>query len=321
MTTRIMGTGSALPHRVLTNEDMSKLVETNDEWISSRTGIKERRLAGQGEDSVTLAVQAGRQALEDAGVSPEEIDLLIVATCSSESYFPSVGCQVQAALGLSHCAAFDISAACSGFLFALHTAHAYIQAGIYQKALLIGAETLSRIIDWKDRSTCVLFGDGAGACVVQAEETGLVDFIQASDGRLGHVLTAEASTLQTPAAKEGKPMKPLAMDGQAVFRFAVKTVPECISRLLERTGTAAEDVKYYVLHQANMRIIQSVAKRLGLSEEKFPMNLASHGNTSAASIPILLDELNRGGRLSRGDFLVLSGFGAGLTWGAALLEW
>lgn len=320
MTTRIIGTGSALPHRIVTNEDLSRIVDTSDEWIQSRTGICQRYLSAEGEDCVSLAVEAGRAALENAGISPEEVELLIVATCSSEHYFPSVGCQVQGALGMEHCVAFDISAACSGFLFALHTAHAYLQGGIYKKALLIGTETLSRVIDWEDRSTCVLFGDGAGACVVQAQESGLMDFMQASHGAQGHVLTARASARRTPV-RPATEMEPLAMEGQQVFKFAVKTVPESIHQILKSNGLSSEEVRYYILHQANRRILQSVARRLGQPEEKFPMNLDKHGNTSAASIPILLDEMNRQGKLEKGDILVLAGFGAGLTWGCTLMQW
>lgn len=320
MTTRIIGTGSAVPKRTVTNEELSEFVDTSDEWIRSRSGIEERQIAGPDEDVVSLASEAAGKALENANTRPEEIQLVLVATCSSEYYFPSAACQVQAALGLSNAAAMDISAACSGFLFALHTAHAYIAGGIYQKALVIGADTMSRIIDWKDRSTCVLFGDGAGACVVQADEAGIVDFLQYSDGKGGKVLKSAAATLQTPACEAGS-MQPLYMEGQAVFKFAVKTIPESIKELLERTETDIDEIKYFILHQANSRIIRSAAKHLGISEEKFPINLNLHGNTTGASIPILLDEMNRSKMLKRGDLLVLNAFGAGLTWGAALLRW
>lgn len=320
MTTRIIGTGSALPAYVMSNDDLACLVDTSDEWIRSRTGIERRRLAGEKEDCVSLAAEAGRKALEDGGIRPEEIDLLIVATCSSESYFPSVACQVQGILGIPSCAAFDLNAACSGFLFALNTADAYIRAGIYRKALLIGAETLSRVISWEDRATCVLFGDGAGACAVQADQEGLEDFIQSADGALGHVLTARGATGRTPCL-EARAMQPVSMDGKEVFKFAVTRVPECIRQILERNQADPQEIRYYVLHQANRRIIQSVARRLQIPEERFPLNLQEYGNTSAASIPILLDEMNRRGQLRRGDRLILSGFGAGLTWGAALLRW
>lgn len=319
-TTRIIGTGSALPAHTITNDDLSKFLDTSDEWISSRTGIRKRQIAGEGENVVSLAVEAGRKAMEDGKVKPEEIQLVLVATCSSENYFPSVGCRVQEALGLKNASAMDLSAACSGFLFALHTAHAYIMSGFYETILVIGSETLSRTVDWSDRSTCVLFGDGAGACVVRKEESGIIGIIQHSDGTLGDVLTAGSSSLSTPVC-EGKEAKPLHMDGQAVFKFAVKTVPECIKELMDSVEQKLEDVNHVVLHQANSRIIESVAKRLHMPIEKFYMNLDCHGNTSAASIPILLDELNKEGKIKEGDLIILSGFGAGLTWGAALLRW
>ncbi len=321
MTTRITGTGSALPDYVLTNEALTKFVDTSDEWIQTRTGIKQRHLAGEGETAVSLGAAAAQKALENAGKTPREIDLLLVATCSHPSFFPSAACQIQARLGADRAVAFDLSAACSGFLFALHTAHAYIQAGLYRNALLIGTETLSRVIDWKDRSTCVLFGDGAGACVVEQAETGILAFSQASDGLRGPVLSASASTMATPAVPKEDPLLPLAMNGQEVFKFAVKTVPESIRALLEKTETPIEEIQYFLLHQANLRILTSVAKRLQIPMEKIPANLPRTGNTSAASIPILLDELHRDGRLTRCKKLLLAGFGAGLTWGSTLLKW
>lgn len=320
MTTRIIGTGSALPEAVVTNDDLSKLVDTSDEWISSRTGIRERRLVSPDENTVSLGAKAAQKALENARVSPEEIDLVLVATSTSEYYFPSVACQIQGMLRLDNAVAMDVSAACSGFLFVLNTAHAYLKSGIYRRALLVGTDTLSHLINWEDRSTCVLFGDGAGACVVERQETGVIDFLQQADGSMRHVLTCSAATCASPVS-ESAPFQSIYMDGQAVFKFAVKKVPACIRQLLERNCTEAEDIQWYLLHQANRRIIQSVAKRLGQPEEKFPINLDQYGNTSAASIPILMDELHRSGRLKRGDKCVLSGFGAGLTWGAALMEW
>lgn len=321
MTTRIFGTGSALPEKIITNDHLSEIMDTSDEWIQSRTGIQERRLVSGEETVASLAIEAGKKALENSGCRAQEIQLVLAATCTSEYYFPNLACQVAAGLGIENAAAMDLNAACSGFLFALNTAHAYILAGIYDKVLIVGAETLSRVIDWKDRSTCVLFGDGAGACVVGADETGMKAFVQHSDGTLGHVLTCTGQMLETPALNENVQMEALHMDGQAVFKFAVKKVPECIMEILEKTGDSLDDVKYFVLHQANKRILQSVAKRLHVPEEKFPMNLDKKGNTSAASIPILLDEMNRAGMLNRGDKIVLSGFGAGLTWGAAYLQW
>ena len=320
MTARIIGTGSAVPEQIVTNEDLSKIVETSDEWISSRSGIKERRLAKE-ETTTSLAILAGKRALENAGIASEEIEVIIVATCTPDYFFPNTACQVQEAIGAKHAVAFDLSAACSGFLFALSTAQAYIKGGIYQKALIVGAETMSKMIDWSDRSTCVLFGDGAGAAVVSAEETGVLELVQKSDGTGKGVLSCKARETRNLLNHESETKEYLYMEGQPVFKFAVKTVPECVEEILEKAEVKKEEIRYYILHQANSRIIQSVAKRLKEPEEKFPMNLSLYGNTSAASIPILLDEMNRNGMLNRRDKLVLSGFGAGLTWGAVLLEW
>ena len=320
MTARIIGTGSAVPEQIVTNEDLSKIVETSDEWISSRSGIKERRIAKE-ETTTSLAILAGKRALENAGIASEEIEVIIVATCTPDYFFPNTACQVQEAIGAKHAVAFDLSAACSGFLFALSTAQAYIKGGIYQKALIIGAETMSKMIDWSDRSTCVLFGDGAGAAVVSAEETGVLELVQKSDGTGKGVLSCKARETRNLLNHESETKEYLYMEGQPVFKFAVKTVPECVEEVLKKAEVKKEEIRYYILHQANSRIIQSVAKRLKEPEEKFPMNLSLYGNTSAASIPILLDEMNRNGMLNRRDKLVLSGFGAGLTWGAVLLEW
>lgn len=320
MIARIIGTGSAVPEQIVTNEDLSKIVETSDEWISSRSGIKERRIAKE-ETTTSLAILAGKRALENAGIASEEIEVIIVATCTPDYFFPNTACQVQEAIGAKHAVAFDLSAACSGFLFALSTAQAYIKGGIYQKALIIGAETMSKMIDWSDRSTCVLFGDGAGAAVVSAEETGVLELVQKSDGTGKGVLSCKARETRNLLNHESETKEYLYMEGQPVFKFAVKTVPECVEEVLKKAEVKKEEIRYYILHQANSRIIQSVAKRLKEPEEKFPMNLSLYGNTSAASIPILLDEMNRNGMLNRGDKLVLSGFGAGLTWGAVLLEW
>ena len=316
MTARIIGTGSAVPEQIVTNEDLSKIVETSDEWISSRSGMVAKE-----ENTTSLAILAGKRALENAGVTAEEIEVIIVATCTPDYFFPNTACQVQEAIGAKHAVAFDLSAACSGFLFALSTAQAYIKGGIYQKALIVGAETMSKMIDWSDRSTCVLFGDGAGAAVVSAEETGVLELVQKSNGAGKGVLSCKARETRNLLNHESETKEYLYMEGQPVFKFAVKTVPECVEEVLKKAEVKKEEIRYYILHQANSRIIQSVAKRLKEPEEKFPMNLSLYGNTSAASIPILLDEMNRNGMLNRGDKLVLSGFGAGLTWGAVLLEW
>ncbi len=320
MTTKIIGTGSYLPETIVTNDDLSKIMDTSDEWISTRTGIKERHLVKE-ENTTFMCVEAAKRALANANMSAEDIELIIVGTITGDHVTPSAACEIQAAIGAKKAVAFDVNAACSGFLFALHTAHAYLQAGIYKNALLLGAETLSKIMDWSDRSTCVLFGDGAGAAVVCTEEQGLLAFEQGSDGAKGHVLACRNRVNNNPLVNNPIELDYVHMDGQEVYKFAVSTVPKSISRVLEKAGVTAEEVDYYVLHQANIRIIQSVAKRLKLSEDKFPISLDHCGNISAGSVPILLDEMNRKGMLKRGDKLILSGFGAGLTWGTALLEW
>lgn len=322
MRAKIIGTGSCLPDRSATNDYLSTIMDTSDQWIHSRTGIHERHLVSSEEETtLSLAVSAAKAALADAGVHPEELDLILVATVSSDFVTPSTACMVQKALGACHAVAFDINAACSGFLFALNTADAYFQSGIYHTALIIGVETLSKIIDWSDRSTCVLFGDGAGAVVAKASEEGMVASIQGSDGTGGDILICKNRTNNNPYISTAAEPGYLSMDGQEVFKFAVKKVPECIQALLAQAGLQASDVTYYLLHQANYRIITSIARKLKLPIEKFPSNVGHCGNTSAASIPILLDEVHKEGKLSKGDVLVLSGFGAGLTWGAALLTW
>ncbi|HIX30328.1 MAG TPA: ketoacyl-ACP synthase III [Candidatus Blautia stercoravium] len=326
-TGRITGTGSCVPDLCITNERLSEVVDTSDAWIYSRTGIHRRRIAAD-ETVADLAAEAAKSAMEKAKILPEEIDLLLVATCSGEMLFPGTACQVQARIGAVRAAAFDMNAACSGFLFALGTAWAYLKSGLYEKILVIGAEKLSRLLDWGDRSTCVLFGDGAGAVVLEADGKGIMGMVQHADGNKGQVLTCpeghETAGSSNPFLRKTERIpniSSLEMEGQEVFKFAVKQVPRCIEEVLAQTGTAKEEIRYYILHQANSRILSGAAKRLQEPEGKFPMNMEEYGNTSAASIPLLLDELNREGKLQRGDKLVLSGFGAGLTWGALLLEW
>ena len=322
MRAKIIGTGSCLPDKIVTNDSLSAIVDTSDEWIQSRTGIQERHLvSSETETTLSMAVTAGQAALENAGISPTQLDLILVATVSSDFLTPSTACMVQKALGASNAAAFDINAACSGFLFALNTVDAYFQAGIYQTALIIGVETLSKLIDWSDRSTCVLFGDGAGAVVAKSSEEGMIACLQGSDGSGGDILICKSRTNNNPYIHTGTDLDYLYMDGQEVFKFAVKKEPECIHALLQQAGMQPPDVDYYLLHQANYRIISSIARKLKLPLEKFPSNVDHCGNTSAASIPILLDEVHKEGKLSPGDLLLLSGFGAGLTWGASLLKW
>lgn len=320
MTTKIIGTGSYVPAQIVTNDDLSKIVETNDQWIRSRTGIGERRIAT--DDSTSdMAAKAAARAIEQAGIDPEEIDLIILATSSPDYCFPNGACEVQAKVGAVNAACFDISSACTGFVFALSTAHAYISSGLYKTALVIGADLLSKLVDWTDRSTCVLFGDGAGAAVVTAAENGIIGLNMHSNGAKGGVLTCGSRSTGNFLLGKKPELGYMTMEGQEVFKFAVKQVPECIKEVLEETGNTAEDIDQFIIHQANYRIIESIAKRLKVDLEKFPVNMEHYGNTSGASVPILLDELNRAGKLRNGDKLVLAGFGAGLTWGAVLLEW
>lgn len=322
MRVKIIGTGSCLPVKIATNDDLSAIVDTNDEWIKSRTGIHQRHLVSSDTETTTsMSVDAAKQALVSSGLKPEEIDIIIVATVSGDLVTPSTACLVQRELCAYRAAAFDINAACSGFLYALNTVDAYFQAGIYQTALIIGAETLSKIIDWSDRSTCVLFGDGAGAVVAKASKTGMITCLQGSNGNDAEVLICKGRSNNNPYFPGNKEMDSLSMNGQEVFKFAVKKVPECIGSLLAQSGLRPEDIDYYLLHQANYRIITSIAKKLKLPLEKFPSNVDRYGNTSAASIPILLDEVNKQGLLKENDTLLLAGFGAGLTWSAALLKW
>lgn len=320
MTIKVAGTGSHLPKLVVTNDDLAKIMDTSDEWIQSRTGIKERHLATE-ETTAFMAAEASRKALADAGMNADEIDLIIVGTITGDHITPSTACEVQAMLGADNAVAFDVNAACSGFMYALNTAYAYISGGMYENALVIGVETLSKIMNWEDRSTCVLFGDGAGAVVVKKQEEGLYAFDQGSDGKKGVVLACKNRPANNPYVKN--PFEPdyVHMDGQEVYKFAVSTVPASIKKVLDKANVQVEDVDLFVLHQANIRILQSVSKRLKVSEDKFPISLDHCGNISAASVPILLDEVNRKGMLKPGDKIVMSGFGAGLTWGTVLLEW
>ena len=320
MTIKIAGTGSCLPKTVVTNNDLAAVMDTSDEWISSRTGIKERRIVKE-ETTTSMATEAARRALADVGMDASELDLIIVGTLTGDYLTPSTACEIQANLGAENAVAFDVSAACSGFMFALHTAYAYLQSGIYENALVLGAETLSKIMDWEDRSTCVLFGDGAGAAVIRKSEEGKFVFDQGTDGVKGRVLSCKGRPVNNLLVKNDHVPDYVHMDGQEVYKFAVSTVPASIKKVLDKAGVSADEVDHFVLHQANIRILQAVAKRLQVSEEKFPISLDHCGNISAASVPILLDEMNQKGMLKKGDKLVLSGFGAGLTWGTAYLEW
>lgn len=321
---KLLGTGSYTPKKVITNDDLSNIVDTNDEWISSRTGIKNRHIS-EGENSSVLGAKAALNAIEDSGIDVNEIDLILVASMSPESMLPNTACQVQSIIGAKNATCFDINAACSGFLFALNTANAYLSSDMYNTALVIGCETLSKLIDWKDRSTCVLFGDGAGAVIVKKDNSKKYVTVTGSDGFKGNVLTGGKIPLKNFLTEDSlvdfdEKDFYMHMDGQEVFKFAVTKVPECIKLVLDKSGKKVDDIECCVLHQANVRIISSVAKRLHISEDKIPVNLHNYGNTSAASIPLLLDELNKNGKLKTGMNIVLSGFGGGLTWGAAYME-
>jgi 3-oxoacyl-[acyl-carrier-protein] synthase-3 len=318
---KILGLGSALPKKVVTNDDLAQVMDTSDEWIRSRTGIEQRHIAVE-ETTTSLAVEAAKAAINEAKISVGDIDLIVAGTVSPDYLFPTLSCEVQAAIGAKRATAFDLSAGCSGFLFALATADAYFATGRFKKALVIGAEVLSKMVDWSDRSTCVLFGDGAGAAVVSAEGSQLLSMVQGSDGTGGAALKCDNRPVNNLYRQMGaKSYSFTEMNGQEVYKFAVRTVPQAISEALEQAKLPADEVDYFILHQANLRIIESVAKRLRQPMEKFPTNLQQCGNISAASVPVLLDKVKNEGLIKPGDKLVLAGFGAGLTWGACVIEW
>lgn len=321
---RILGSGHYVPKNIVTNDDLSKIVDTNDEWISSRTGISTRYIS-DGEGVSDLASKAALLALKDANISATDIDMILLATMTPDSMLPNNASIIQKNIGAINATCFDINAACSGFLFALNIAHAYLSSGMCKNILVIGAETLSKIVDWSDRASCVLFGDGAGAMVVTADDTKAFYSVSGSDGSKGHVLTGGATLLKNMLvnSEETNIMTDnyyMHMDGQEVFKFAVTKVPECINEVLTKANLTAEDIDCFILHQANVRIISSVAKRLGVSPDKLPINLNKYGNTSAATIPILFDELKKSGSLDNAKRVIFSGFGGGLTWGASLVE-
>lgn len=321
----ITGSGSATPAQCLDNHALSYLVETSDEWITSRTGIQQRRLATASESLTTIATQAATGAIAMAGITPADLDLILLATSTADDLFGSA-CQVQAQLGATKAVAFDMTAACSGFVFGLVTAAQYIKTGVYQNVLLIGADILSRWVDWEDRGTCVLFGDGAGAVVVQANTRDrLLGFELRSDGTQNQCLNSTYNA-QPKELVEGVNVgkgnyQPITMNGKEVYRFAVQRVPEVIDKALFRADVAVEQVDWLLLHQANQRILDAVAERLNIPSHKVISNLARYGNTSAASIPLALDEAVRQGRIQQDHMIAASGFGAGLTWGAAVFRW
>lgn len=320
MTTKIIGIGSYVPDTVVTNQDLMKFLDTDDAWIRERTGICERRVS-KDMGTCGLAIEAAKRAIDDAGIDPKEIDLIVLATSSGDRAFPAAAMDVQAAIGAVNAVGFDITAACSGFIFGLHIAHSFFAAGIYKTALIIGAETLSKVVDWTDRVTCILFGDGAGAAVVRASETGIIRTLMGSDGTKGWTLECQARNLGNCVNGIKPELGFMKMDGKEVFKFAVRKVPEIVAQILEDAQMDPEEIKYFVLHQANFRILEAASRRLKVPMDRIPVNIDRYGNTSAASVPILLDELKRDGKLERGDKLVLAGFGSGMTWGATLLEW
>jgi len=322
----ITGTGSNTPEKVLSNKELEKLVDTSDEWIITRSGIKERRIASKDECSSTFGYQASLNALEMAQVRPEEIDLIIVATMTPDMPTPSVACIIQAQMKATRAAAFDISAGCTGFLYALSIADNCIRSGANKKVLVVGAETLSTITDYQDRTTCVLFGDGAGAIVLESkedEERGILSTHLFSDGSYGKLLYQPGGGSAHPASAETveNRLHYLKMDGNKVFKIAVKSLEDAALTALSHNNITGEDIDLLVSHQANARIITAIAKRLNLPMEKVFMNIHKYGNTSSASVPLALDEANRQNRIKKNDLILLDAFGAGFTWGSALVRW
>ena len=345
---KIIGTGSYVPENIVTNNDLTKIVETSDSWIEERTGVKQRHLM-KNETTATMPTEAAKRAVENAGIKPEEIDVIVVSTVSSNLILPNTACFVQEQIGAINAFCFDINTACTGFMMAYNTVQSYINSGLVKTALIIGAEGLSRIVDWSDRGTCILFGDGAGAAIVKASEAAVFETVMKSDGRKGSALTCYNGFAARPRkifTEEKQEISDIyekmngqensgtckkidgqkssdtfvKMDGQEIFRFAVKEVPKCINELMEKMNITSDDVDMFVLHQANLRICQGIAKRLKISMDKVPTNVSEYGNTSSACIPILLDELFKAGKLKKGDRIIMSGFGAGVTLAATYLE-
>jgi 3-oxoacyl-[acyl-carrier-protein] synthase-3 len=320
--TVILGCGGYLPERVLTNEDLAKMIDTSDRWITERTGIKERRIAAEGELTSSMGAAAARAAIADAGLVPDDIDLIILATSTPDQTFPATAVTIQAELGITHGAAFDIQAVCSGFVFALATADSHLKAGLFSRALVVGSEAFSRIVDWEDRSTCVLFGDGAGAVVVEAQklngamtDRGILATCLRSDGRYRDKLYVDGGPSSTGTVGHVR------MDGPEVFRHAVTKISEVIDATLTQAGYNASDIDWFVPHQANKRILDGAAKKLGLDPARVIITVDRHANTSAASIPLALNAARADGRIKTGDLVLLEAMGGGFTWGAVLLRW
>jgi 3-oxoacyl-[acyl-carrier-protein] synthase-3 len=318
----VLGCGSYLPSRVLTNAELSRMVDTTDEWITQRTGIRERHIAAEGETTSDMALKAAQAALAAAGLDAQSIDLIVLATSTPDNTFPASAVSVQAGLGITHGAAFDLQAVCSGFVFGLATADGLLKTGAHKRALVIGSETFSRILDWKDRGTCVLFGDGAGAVVVELqqqpgtrEDRGILSAHLRSDGRHKSKLYVDGGPSSTMTVGH------LRMEGRAVFKHAVAMVTDVIEDAFKATGYTADDIDWFVPHQANQRIIDDTAKKLGLAPEKVVITVAKHGNTSAASIPLALATAVADGRIKQGDLVMLEAMGGGFTWGSVLVRW
>jgi 3-oxoacyl-[acyl-carrier-protein] synthase-3 len=321
----IVATGAYVPSRILTNADLEKIVDTSDEWILSRTGIRERRIAGDDEFTSDMGAKAAQQALELGGIDPREIDLIIVATCTGDTVFPATACYIQDKIGATRAAAFDVQAACSGFLYALVTADQFIATGVYKTVMVIGAEKLSSIVNWKDRNTCVLFGDGAGAVILQHRpgSRGLLAFDMGADGAQTSILSVPASGCRIPMTPEviDQRLQYLQMAGKEVFKYAVTAMNRSAEECLEKAGVKPEQVRWFIPHQANQRIVDAVAQRMNVGLEHFVINLERYGNTSSACMPIALHETSMAGKLNRGDLVLMVSFGGGLTWASTVLEW
>lgn len=324
----IAGTGSYVPEKILTNADLEKLVDTSDEWIMSRTGIRERRIAADNEATSDLGTKAALKAMEQAGVTAEELDLIIVATVSPDTFFPSTACYIQKNLGAKNAVCFDISAACSGFLFALQTSRHFINTGNRKTVLIVGAEKLSGMVDWNDRNTCVLFGDGAGAAILRqrkegTEESRVVSTVMGSDGNLTDILSVPGggSAMPTTPDNASQRLNTIRMEGREVFKKAVTAMKNACNQAIAEAGLTTDDIAMVIPHQANIRIIEAITDRLGIPKERTFINLDKYGNTSAAAIAIALDEANRTGAIKKGDHILLVAFGAGLTWASSVVKW
>ena len=322
---RIAGVSYSVPETVVTNEDLTKLYDTSDEWIYSRTGIKERRLVSGNEGAIDLGIDAAKKALDKSGLKPEDVDAVVVATSAPQQLYPAVGCRIQAALGIpNNVPAFDITAACTGLIYGISIARAYIASGIYKTVLIVATDNNSRLLDWSDRTASILFGDGAGAMVVTASEDGIDDIISLdirADGSIGDLISLQLSGKNCPLVKPNdEEPQFIKMNGKEVYRFVARVLPEYVEKLVADAGMNAEDIDYLIPHQANLRIIQAVQERLGYSDEKVVTNIEKYGNTSAASIPLALVEGVETGKVKLGSTAILTGFGAGMTWGGAIVR-